>query len=177
LGFHGSAAELGLLYSTGAVGAIAASLLLSQLALPRRHIVVMYLLWSTAAFTTAGYALVAHLWQAMLIAFVLGVGFTGGNIIWGTLVGLLVPREPLGRVTSVDWLLSIGLIPAAYATVGPLADAIGVEATFAGAGIVGGLMPLLALLVLPAIRETERGQLARPRSVAIDEPAHAARPS
>jgi hypothetical protein len=156
---QGSAAGLGLVYSCGAIGAITGSVLLSQRALPRRHIVVMYGLWSSASFAAAGYALVGHVWQALLVAYLVGFGITGGNVIWGALVGLLVPREMVGRVTSLDWLFTLGLIPAAYAFVGPVSDVIGVSETFAIAGIAGGLLPVCFLLLIPAIRETEQSEL------------------
>jgi MFS family permease len=156
---HASAAGLGLVYSVGAIGAIGGSLLLSQLALPRRHITVMYALWAGAAFAAAGYALVGQLWQAMIVAFFVGVGITGGNVIWGALVGLLVPREMLGRVTSVDWLFTLGLVPASYALVGPIADSVGVDETFAVAGIVAGVLPFVFLALVPSIRATEGERL------------------
>lgn len=154
-----SAAGLGLVYSVGAVGAIGGSLLLSQLALPRRHVTVMYSLWAGAAFASAWYALVGQLWQAMIVAFFVGIGLTGGNVIWGAIVGLLVPREVLGRVTSVDWLFTLGLIPVSYALVGPIAAAVGVKTTFAVAGIVAGILPFVFLLLIPKIRATEREPL------------------
>lgn len=154
-----SAAGLGLVYSAGAVGAIGGSLLLSQLALPRRHVTVMYSLWAGAAFASAWYAVVGHLWQAMLVAFFVGIGLTGGNVIWGALVGLLVPRDVLGRVTSVDWLFTLGLVPASYALVGPISDAVGVATTFAVAGIAAGILPFVFLLLIPKLRATEREPL------------------
>ena len=44
----------------------------------------------------------------------LGGGGCGavGNVIWGTLIKTRVPDELLGRVASLDWLISIGLVPA-----------------------------------------------------------------
>ena len=156
---HESAAGLGLLYSCGAVGAIGGSVLLSQLTLPRRHIAAMYALWSTAALASVGYAFVGQLWQALLVASVVGFGITSGNVIWGALVGLLVPREMIGRVTSVDWLFTLGLIPLAYAFVGPVSNAIGVSETLIAAGILGAVLPVCFLLLVPGIRDTERSRL------------------
>ena len=135
-----SAAGLGLVYSVGAVGAISGSLLLSQLDLPRRHVTVMYSLWAGAALSAACYAL----------------------------VGILVPREMLGRVTSVDWLFTLGLVPASYALVGPIADAVGVAETFAVAGIVAGVLPFVFLLLIPTIRSTERERLVPADGLARD---------
>ena len=82
---------------------------------------------------------------------------TGGNVIWGALVGLFVPREFLGRVTALDWLFTLGLIPLAYATVGPVSDAIGIDKTLLIAGVVAGTLPLLFLVFLPSIQTTGDG--------------------
>jgi DHA3 family tetracycline resistance protein-like MFS transporter len=161
--FHESAAGLGLLYACGAIGAVTGSLLLSQLSLPRRHVTVMYALWSSASLMAAGYAIVVHFWQALLVAFGVGFGITGGNVIWGALVGMFVPREMVGRVTSVDWLFTLGLVPAAYAFVGPVSNAVGVSETFAAAGLLGAVLPLCFLLVIPAIRDTGLSRPAKRR--------------
>ena len=49
--------------------------------------------------------------------------FEVGQIIWITLLQTLVPRELLGRVSSLDWLVSIGLVPVSFALTGPVAGA------------------------------------------------------
>ena len=43
-----------------------------------------------------------------------------GPVIWTTMLQQLVPRELLGRVSSLDWLMSIGLVPVSYALTGPV---------------------------------------------------------
>ena len=43
----------------------------------------------------------------------------------------------LGRVSSLDWLISIGLLPVSFALTAPVAAALGVRATLVGAGLVG----------------------------------------
>ncbi|TMJ94907.1 MAG: hypothetical protein E6G67_08290 [Actinobacteria bacterium] len=76
-------------------------------------------------------------------------------IIWGTLMQRLVPRELLGRVSSVDWFISISLIPVSFALTGPIAGLMGARATLVGAGVIGAVATASFLLV-PGIRETER---------------------
>ena len=45
----------------------------------------------------------------------------------------LVPTSLLGRVSSLDWLVSVSLIPVSFALTGPIADAVGVGLTLIGA--------------------------------------------
>ena len=65
-----------------------------------------------------------------------------------------VPTALLGRVSSLDWLISIGLLPVSFALTGPVSDAIGVRATLVGAAVVGGIITFGALL-LPGMRVKE----------------------
>jgi hypothetical protein len=67
----------------------------------------------------------------------------------------IVPGEVLGRVTSLDWFVSVSLMPVSFAITGPVADAIGPRTTLVGAGLVATPL-MLAFLLLPGIRDVER---------------------
>ena len=45
-----------------------------------------------------------------------------------------VPTELLAACERLDWMVSIGLTPLSFALAGPVAEAVGVEATLIGAG-------------------------------------------
>ena len=45
---------------------------------------------------------------------------TAGTIAWATVKQRHVPSKLLGRVSSLDWLISIGLLPLSYALTGPI---------------------------------------------------------
>jgi hypothetical protein len=72
----------------------------------------------------------------------------------------LVPGHLLGRVTSLDWMITIGGVPLSFAAVGPLADAIGADLTLILAGLLGGAVTL-GFMFVPGARAPERdGSLA-----------------
>ena len=50
---------------------------------------------------------------------------TAGTIVWATAKQRHVPAALLGRVSSLDWLISIGLLPLSFALTGPVSGAIG----------------------------------------------------
>jgi DHA3 family tetracycline resistance protein-like MFS transporter len=79
---------------------------------------------------------------------------TAGTIIWATAKQRHVPPNLLGRISSFDWLISIGLLPLSFALTGPVAGAIGARATLLWAGILGGGITLAALF-LPGMRAIE----------------------
>jgi hypothetical protein len=158
---HGGADDLGLVFAVGGVGSILASLLMAQRGLPRRHIRFMYLAFALEILGIAGYAFVARPWQAMAIAFFGGGLLTSAMVVWGTLMHKLVPQHLQGRVRSVDWLVSIGLVPVSFAITGPVADALGVTRTLIGAGVIGGVATV-AFMFIPGLYDTERdGRLHR----------------
>lgn len=148
----GNGAEgFGIILAVGGAGAILASALAGQLGLPRRRVVVMCAVWAVSFAGIAGYGAMRSLWQGMAIAFGVNALFGFSNVIWVTLMQTLVPRDMLGRVSSLDWLISVGLLPLSLAITGPIAALIGSDATFFTAGALGGL-GMAAPLLVPALR-------------------------
>ena len=151
----GGADAFGLVLAAGGVGAILAAVAMAQLGLPRKHMTFMYVAWAVGCLGIAGLAFATVLWQAMASSFAQQALFASGLIVWGTLIQTLVPARLLGRVTSLDWFVSTSLVPVSFALTGPVAAAVGAEATLAGAGVFAAAATLLCLLI-PGIRDTER---------------------
>jgi hypothetical protein len=153
----GDAADFGLVLAAGGVGAILAAVVMAQLGLPRKHMTFMYISWAVGCLGIAGLAFATVLWQAMASSFVQQALFAAGLIVWGTLIQTLVPVRLLGRITSLDWLVSTSLVPISFALTGPVAAAVGAEATLMGAGVIACVATLLCLLI-PGMRDTERAE-------------------
>ena len=109
-----------------------------------------------ATFSIAGFAVAASVWQAMVVSAFFGATFSSMLVAWFTTLQRLVPGELLGRVTSLDWLISIALVPLSFAITGPVAGAIGARATMVAAGSIGGSVILLFFSLVPGIRDPER---------------------
>jgi MFS family permease len=77
---------------------------------------------------------------AMLVA---GAGFALFDVWWLTALAERIPPDKLSRVTSYDWMVSLGLVPLGFLLAGPLAEAYGASTV-----LIGG--SLLALLAMPA---------------------------
>jgi DHA3 family tetracycline resistance protein-like MFS transporter len=151
---RGNAADLGLVFAAGGVGSLGCAVALGQRGLPRRDITLMYVCWTLATFAVAGYGVAHALWGLMLASLAFNTLETAGTIIWATAKQRHVPAALLGRVSSLDWLISIGLLPASFALTGPVSGAIGVRATLISAGVIGGLVTIAALLI-PGVRAIE----------------------
>jgi MFS family permease len=147
--------SLGAIYAVGGVGSVAAAIGLGQLGLPRLRVTAMYAAWTIGVALLAGYGLMTALWMALFVGLLSAALFEVGSIIWTTLMQQLVPRELLGRVSSVDWLVSTGLVPLSYALTGPVAGLIGAGPTMVAGGLVGAVF-MGALLFVPGVRDPER---------------------
>jgi MFS family permease len=157
----GSASDLGIVYGSGGLGAVLVALTMGHRGrLPRRPVTVLYLAWALGLLLLAGFGLAVRLWQMMLVALVVEGSMTLLMVIWATLLQRLVPKEVLGRVSSLDWLLATAGVPLSFALVGPAASAFGADATLIGAGILGALITV-AFLFVPGAREPERDERLR----------------
>jgi DHA3 family tetracycline resistance protein-like MFS transporter len=151
---HASPAVLGLVFAAGGLGAIGAAIVMGQRRHPRRDVTVMYVSWTVATLAVAGYGIAVAPWQLMLACLVFNALETVGTIVWATMKQRHVPAAMLGRVSSLDWLISIGLLPLSFALTAPVADAIGARATLVGAGVIGAVITFSALY-LPGVRAIE----------------------
>ena len=121
----GSARDLGIVLGAGGLGSVACAIAMGRRDIPRRGITFIYVTWTLATLAVVGYGLSSALWQLMLAALAFNALETAGTIVWATLKQRHVPRAMLGRVSSLDWLISIGLLPLSFALTGPVAAAIG----------------------------------------------------
>jgi DHA3 family tetracycline resistance protein-like MFS transporter len=151
---HASAGDLGLVFAAGGVGAIGAAVLMGQRGHPRKDVTAMYATWTLATLAVAGYGLATASWQLMVACLLFNALETAGTIIWATIKQRHVPASMLGRVSSLDWLISIGLLPLSFALTAPVSSLIGARATLVGAAVVGGIVTFSALF-LPGMRSIE----------------------
>jgi DHA3 family tetracycline resistance protein-like MFS transporter len=147
--------SLGAIFAAGGVGSILMAILIGSRGQPRRRVTVMFAAWSIGVLLMAGFGLMTALWQALLVSAIVNALFELGSVIWMTLLQQRVPRELLGRVSSLDWLVSTGLVPLSFALTGPAAAVFGPEGTMIGAAVIGALL-MVSLLFVPGVRDPER---------------------
>jgi MFS family permease len=152
---HASAGTLGLVLAAGGVGALGAAAFVGRRDHPRRDITVVYATWTLATLAIAGYGLASAAWQLMIACLAFNALEAAGTILWATIKQRHVPGDLLGRVSSLDWLISIALLPVSFALTAPVADAVGARATLIGAAIIGAVVTFGAYL-LPGMTDVER---------------------
>lgn len=67
-----------------------------------------------------------------------------------------VPKELLGRVSSVDWMVSLGLAPVGVAIAGVVSGIVGIRVTIIVPGLVVGVTALLALITVRSVTAIDR---------------------
>ena len=154
---HAGPGTLGTVLALGGVGSMVAAFIMGNRSLPRRNMTFIYVVWTVSTLSIAGYGLASMPWQAMATCFVFNAFEGAGAIVWMTTKQRLVPNRLLGRVSSFDWFISIGLLPVSYALTGPLASAFGERVTLIGAGAVGAAVTLV-FLFLPGLRSIEHDE-------------------
>jgi MFS family permease len=172
-GLHGSAADLGIVFAAGGIGSVGCAVVIGQRGLPRRDITFMYVTWTLATLAVAGYGLATAVWQLMLASLAFNALETAGTIVWATAKQRHVPAALLGRVSSLDWLISIGLLPLSFALTGPVSGAIGAQTTLIAAGVLGAVVTFAALL-LPGMRDVEGAAAPAADGEPVPVPAFAA---
>lgn len=145
-----SARIVGLSFAcAGAAGAIG-SLVVGSMPSPRRRIRAMSLAW-LISMLAALIICVAHApWEVFLIGMISAPLLVYGNVIWESLLQAEVPRELLGRISSVDWFVSLGLTPLGIMLASELTATIGIRRYMFGAVLVCIIPSLMALRSRPA---------------------------
>ena len=87
----------------------------------------------------------------LLAALIDGGSGTLFNVFWFTAQQREIPAEELSRVSSWDYVGTVGLAPVGLAVSGPVAAAIGISTTLYGAAGLFALL-LCAVLAVPAVR-------------------------
>ncbi len=153
--------DVRLLGATGtaiAAGSIITTVLIGQATRLRHRGILAYggLIFSSVAVIALGLPLPHQFAPTIAIAacVMFGVGLAVFELIWVTSLQELVPPDKLGRVSSVDWVGSLALLPVGLALVGVLTDRFGPSWVFVAGGSLTLLLELFALTV-PGIRSLD----------------------
>jgi len=155
----GGAAAWGVILTAGAIGGVVGGLVAYRVR-PQRPVATAFGVWSVGAAPVL--ALVPPL-PVVLIMAANGL-FTAsvivGNTLWETSMQREVRPERLARVGSIDWMLSLCLMPAGQAAAGPLSELLGVRGTLFLAAALMCIPNLLVVALVREVREVRRPALA-----------------
>jgi MFS family permease len=119
---------------------------------PMRMALLLILLWPPSLILYGAGVTLAVVLPAAVLG---GAGLALFDTWWSTALAERVPPDRLSRVSSYDWLVSAGLLPAGYVAVGPLGHWLGAAPVLIG-GAALGLLAALAALIPHETRMLER---------------------
>ena len=148
----GGAGAFALALAAFGLGGAAGSLVTASFRLPRRYLTIMNLLWGAGCIPLAVIGFTDQLWVMVAALLLVGYTFGSGQVLWGTLLQRRVPPELLGRVSSLDFFVSLALMPVSMALSGPVGEAVGIPLVFLVAGLTPPVFAVAAILIwrLPA---------------------------
>ena len=129
------------------IGGAVGSLGMASFRMPRRYLTVMNLMWGVGCVPLLLVGLTTRVWVIAAATFVVGICFSAPMVIWGTLLQRRVPPHLLGRVSSLDFFVSLVFMPVSMAIAGPVSAGIGLGVTFAIAGLVPTVIAVLAIVL------------------------------
>ena len=140
------------------IGGALGSLAMASVRMPRRYLTLMNLGWGAACLPFLVIGVATQVWVVVACAVVMGALFSAPMVIWGTLLQRRVPPALLGRVASLDFFVSVSLMPVSMALAGPVSELIGLRATFALAGTV----PVVVAVVATVWARLPQDEIAHP---------------
>ena len=154
----GSALALGLVLAAGGAAGVAASLVVARMGSPRHRVTVIWTSYAAGGIWIMLMAFATQVWMVGVFS-ALEVGLIlYGDVLWVAMMQELVPREVLGRVSSLVYLVAFSLGPLGILAGGVAASAIGVRDALFVSGAVSGVI-CVVVLFLPGVRDPERLEL------------------
>ncbi len=101
----------------------------------------------------------------VVAGFVMGILFDGPMVLWGTLLQRRVPPALLGRVASLDFFVSVALMPVSMAIAAPVSEAIGLTWTF----VLGGVLPVPIAFAFYLAARLWRDEIDNPLRIVVTD--------
>jgi MFS family permease len=115
--------------AAGVSGALGA-LFVANLPSPKRRIRMMWVYWSIASLSALVMGFATNFWEVIIFPIVASPMIIFGNVIFESMMQTEVPRELLGRASSVDWFMSLGVAPIGLVAASEIANFVGVRTYF-----------------------------------------------
>ncbi len=158
----GGAGEHAIILAAFGIGGALSSLVMAGLKMPRRYLTIMNMMWGVGCLPLLLLGFATNVWVMAAALFVVGVCFSAPMVIWGTLLQRRVPPHMLGRVSSLDFFVSLSFMPVSMAVAGPVAEGIGVGTTF----VLAGVLPMLIGAIAVVWAKMPKDELAHPLDIA-----------
>jgi MFS family permease len=172
--FGGAPQTLGLLTASLAAGGLLGSALSGPAGRVRRQGRAMLVTVATWGVAIAGFGLTRALWADLLLLAIAGAADTTSVIFRGTIVQAVTPDAVRGRVTSVDYVVGVGVPSLGNAEAGLVGSLTSPAISAVSGGLATVIGVLLLRLAMPAFARYEAAPKPGPTANDISQDAAAA---
>ena len=151
---HSSKVLVGYAFAVSGLAGVVGALIASNLRVPARRVRSMWTYWTIGTLAALIMGVASNYWEVLLVFAIASPMMLFGNVIWESMMQSEVPRELLGRASSVDWFVSLGLAPLGLVVAGQLVNIVGVRTYFTISALVT-ILPGLWILLSPRINEID----------------------
>ncbi|MCX6469736.1 MAG: MFS transporter [Corynebacteriales bacterium] len=154
----GDAGSHAMVLAAFGVGGALGSLYMASRPMPRRYLTIMFVVWGLSGLPLIAFAFADHVAMFVVAAFVMGITFDAPMVLWGTLLQRRVPPAMLGRVSSLDFFVSVAFMPVSMAVAAPVAGAVGLTTTF----LLAAVIPVPIAVIAYAAARLAHDEIAHP---------------
>jgi MFS family permease len=164
---HTSKEIVGYLFAAFGLAGTLGAIFAGSMTTPRRRIRVVWIIWSVGNVSALIMGVATHSWEVFLVPIISAPTMYIGNVIWESMLQSEVPRELLGRVSSVDWFVSLGIAPIGLVVAGYLAGRYGVRDYFVVTSLVC-CVPGLFIIASKKVNEIDAARVSVDRESRSD---------
>ena len=150
----GSASQLGFVFAAGGSAGIIISLIVAKIGSPRRFVSATWIAYTAGSLSIALLAFASNIWVAgIMVSAEVGL-FLYGDILWTAMLQDHVPKELLGRVSSVVYLFAFSLGPLGLLAGGFAASLLGIRHAILASGLIAAAICAVVPFA-PGVRDPE----------------------
>jgi MFS family permease len=151
---HARALALGLVFAAGGAAGVLASLLVAHLGAPRHQVTATWAAYAAGGLGIVGMAFAPDPWVVGALSAVEVGLILYGDVLWVAMMQSLVPKEMLGRVSSLVYLFAFALGPLGILAGGAGAAAIGTRPALFVSGTVSSVICVIVVFI-PGVRDPD----------------------
>jgi MFS family permease len=151
---HASALALGLVFAAGGAAGVLASLVVAHLGAPRHQVTATWAAYAAGGLGIVGMAFAPDPWVVGALSAVEVGLILYGDVLWVAMMQSLVPKEMLGRVSSLVYLFAFALGPLGILAGGAGAAAIGTRPALFVSGTVSSVICVIVVFI-PGVRDPD----------------------
>jgi hypothetical protein len=170
LRLHTARLDVGWVFALSGLAGAMGNYIVGSRPMPKRRIRAMWFAWISAGLTPLLFIVAHSIWLVALIPMLASPLLSFGSVIWETMLQTEVPGHLLGRVSSVDWFVSLGIAPFGQLVAGTVVGLLGMH-DYAALAVGVSVIPALFVVTSRKVNAIDAGRIAGGSPTPTPEPS------